>query len=209
MKTSRIIVVAASTLLAACSPTSTPAPQSSTPTRQSPEPVLVGLLGLKLGQPLDIPQCMTGKDGYYAAAYDQKNTPCWLSSSWPSKASTRKPPSEAKEDQYDLLFGDKQIPPGAENEVSVSLWHGVIHRVEVRMNRYHNYEETRDMLVDKFGLPNVHESERDTWHWATDSAEALYLGNSPDPGEALVMLTTKSFYAHQEAVRKAQNASSF
>ena len=77
------------------------------------------------------------------------------------------------------------------------------------MTKYHNYEETRNMLVDKFGLPNVDESQRENWHWATDSAEALYLGNSPDPGEALVMLTTKSFYAHQEAARKALNASSF
>ena len=205
MRSSRVILVAASILLAACSPSPSPPAASE----QSPEPVLIDLLGLKLGQPLDVPECKTGKDGYYAAAYEQKVTPCWLSSSWPSKPSKRKPPSESEEDQYDVLFGDKQIPPGAENEVSVLLWHGVINRVEVRMNRYHNYEETRNMLIEKFGLPNVHESERTTWHWATDSAEALYLGDSPDPGEALVMLTTKSFYAHQEEQRKAQNASSF
>jgi hypothetical protein len=201
----RIIAVAVSILLAACSPSQTP----PVPIQRSPEPVLVDLLGLKLGQPLDIPQCKTVKDGYYAPAYEQKTTPCWLSSSWPSKPSKRKPPSEAEEDQYDLLFNDKQVPPGAENEVSVSIWHGLIQQVEVRMSRYHSYEETRNLLVDKFGLPNVHESERETWHWATDSAEALYLGNSPNPGEAVVMLTTRSFYAHQEAGRKAQNASSF
>jgi hypothetical protein len=205
VNTSRATIFVASVLLAACSPS----PSPPAPAQQSPEPVLVDLLGLKLGQPLDVPECKTGKDGYYAAAYDQTTTPCWLSSSWPSKPSKRKPPSEAEEDQYDLLFGDKQIPPGANNEVSVSLWRGVIHRVEVRMSKYHSYEEARDMLIDKFGLPNVEEPRRDTWHWSTSSAEALYLGNSPDPGEALVMLTTKSFYTHQEAERKAQSASSF
>jgi len=205
VESSRAITIAALILLAACSPPSgTPAP-----VQRSPEPVLVDLLGLNLGQPLDVPQCGTGKDGYYAAAYEQETTPCWLSSSWPSKPDKRKPPSEAEEDQYDLLFGDKQIPPGAENEVSVSVWHGLIQQVEVRMSKYHSYESTRDLLIDKFGLPNVDESERDTWHWVTDSAEALYLGNSPDPGQAVVILTTKSCYAHQEAERKAQNASSF
>lgn len=205
MRPSTFLKLLPALILAGCSPSAPTAPAE----HQSPAPVLFDLLGLQLEQALDVPQCKAGLDGYYEAASQQPETPCWLSSSWPSKPSEREPPSKAEGGSYDLFFSDKQLPLGADNEVSVSLWNGKIHRVEVQMNRYHSPSEARDMLISKFGLPNVSESRSDTWHWASDSAEALYLGNTPDTGEAIVMLTTTAFYAHEEAGRKSKRADTF
>lgn len=190
--------------LLACSP------RHESSTAEDPlEPVLVEILGLRIGAPLDVPECYARKGGNYESSYYQEVTPCWMGSSWPSSPNGTPRPTEVDDGLYYLLFNDKQVPPGVEHEVSVSVWHGVIHEINVRMHSSHNPGEVKGMLVDKFGSPNVQAQIAGNLRWATSSAEAIYLGDTPRYGEALLILGTKEFHVHSERMRKSRSAESF
>lgn len=144
-----LLLLSASTLLVACSPSS-PAPSAEAPAPKKPLPA--DFLGIEIGKPLVAPACVQAANGAYT------NTPC-------------------KTVLGKVAIDENKVPLGMESELDVSESGGVVDQVVAKIDRG-DVAHIVNTMKEKYGYGYATNAASEL-HWSDETLAVAYVPAGP------------------------------